>query len=105
MRLHAATSWRDRGPRTPPDPTLQYADETDLPIIMELIDRDLSEPYSIFTYRYFVQQWPQLCYIALEPGGSVVGVVVCKQVGQRRRLGWEAGAGAGGGWACAWPAC
>ncbi len=32
--------------------------------MMELIDKDLSEPYSIFTYRYFLRQWPQLCYMA-----------------------------------------
>jgi GNAT superfamily N-acetyltransferase len=44
---------------------------------MELIDRDLSEPYSIFTYRYFVRQWPQLCFLALD-GAKAVGVVVCK---------------------------
>jgi peptide alpha-N-acetyltransferase len=37
---------------------------------MELIDRDLSEPYSIFTYRYFVAQWPSLCFIAVDPTGG-----------------------------------
>ena len=29
----------------------QYADEDDLPLIMRLVDNELSEPYSIFTYR------------------------------------------------------
>lgn len=29
----------------------QYRDEHDLPIVMDLIAKDLSEPYSIFTYR------------------------------------------------------
>jgi peptide alpha-N-acetyltransferase len=37
---------------------------------MELIDRDLSEPYSIFTYRYFVAQWPKLCFLAVDPTGG-----------------------------------
>lgn len=37
---------------------------------MELIDRDLSEPYSIFTYRYFVAQWPTLCFLAVDPSGG-----------------------------------
>jgi N-alpha-acetyltransferase 30 len=37
---------------------------------MELIDRDLSEPYSIFTYRYFVAQWPTLCFLAVDPTGG-----------------------------------
>lgn len=26
-----------------------------------LIEKDLSEPYSIFTYRYFINNWPKLC--------------------------------------------
>jgi peptide alpha-N-acetyltransferase len=30
---------------------LQYADERDLPFVMALVDAELSEPYSIFTYR------------------------------------------------------
>ena len=33
--------------------------------IMELVDRDLSEPYSIFTYRYFLHSWPDLCICAM----------------------------------------
>lgn len=45
---------------------MQYRDERDLPIVMSLVDSELSEPYSIFTYRYFLQQWPQLCFIAYD---------------------------------------
>lgn len=56
----------------------QYRDEHDLPIIMDLIDNELSEPYSIFTYRYFLRAWPQLCYIAYD-GDRPFGTVVCKQ--------------------------
>lgn len=44
----------------------QYRDERDLQVVMDLIDNELSEPYSIFTYRYFLQQWPSLCYIAYD---------------------------------------
>jgi peptide alpha-N-acetyltransferase len=55
----------------------EYRDETQLPDIMTLVDRDLSEPYSIFTYRYFLQGWPSLCYLAWV-GDEMVGVVVCK---------------------------
>ena len=44
---------------------------------MGLIDRELSEPYSIFTYRYFLNQWPHLCYLAFA-GDEACGVVVCK---------------------------
>ena len=32
--------------------TAQYSDERDLPFVMALVDAELSEPYSIFTYRY-----------------------------------------------------
>ena len=31
--------------------SIQYAGEDDLQLVMELIDNELSEPYSIFTYR------------------------------------------------------
>ena len=34
----------------------QYKSETQLPRIMEMMTADLSEPYSIFTYRYFIHQ-------------------------------------------------
>ena len=50
-----------------------FKDETELPRIMELVGRDLSEPYSIFTYRYFIQGWPMLCQLvrrALPKGGA-----------------------------------
>jgi len=44
---------------------------------MKLIDEELSEPYSIFTYRYFLSQWPFLCHLAIsdedEPFGCIIG--------------------------------
>ncbi|KAH0969611.1 hypothetical protein GBA52_028537 [Prunus armeniaca] len=51
--------------------------EDHLPLIMGLVDQELSEPYSIFTYRYFVYLWPQLCFLAFHRG-KCVGTVVCK---------------------------
>lgn len=44
----------------------QYRDEADLPVVMHLVDNELSEPYSIFTYRYFLKQWPHLCFMAFD---------------------------------------
>lgn len=41
-----------------------YGGEPELARVMELIDGELSEPYTIFTYRYFIQQWPRLCFVA-----------------------------------------
>lgn len=34
-----------------------YAGETDLPAIMALVQDGLSEPYVIYTYRYFLSSW------------------------------------------------
>ena len=34
-----------------------YLDESDLPHIMALVQSELSEPYVIYTYRYFLHQW------------------------------------------------
>jgi len=68
---------------TPSDaaaPTVTFVDyrgEEDIPLLMGLVDKDLSEPYSIFTYRYFLHNWPNLCVFAYI-GDDPVGVVVCK---------------------------
>jgi peptide alpha-N-acetyltransferase len=40
---------------------VDYKDESMLADIQALVARDLSEPYSIFTYRYFLHNWPQCC--------------------------------------------
>ena len=44
---------------------------------MGLIEKDLSEPYSVFTYRYFIHNWPHLCFLAVSDGNTV-GVIVNK---------------------------
>lgn len=50
---------------------------------MALVDRDLSEPYSIFTYRYFLSGWPQLCVLVrglvrrICVGGRSIPSLVC----------------------------
>jgi peptide alpha-N-acetyltransferase len=41
-----------------------YTDEEMLGEIRRLVSADLSEPYSVFVYRYFIHQWPQLCICA-----------------------------------------
>ncbi len=57
----------------------QYTDEdTQLPLITAIIDRELSEPYSVFTYRYFLNNWPELCFLAMSGERECVGVIVCK---------------------------
>lgn len=36
-----------------------------LPAIRALISKDLSEPYSIYVYRYFLYQWGDLCFMVI----------------------------------------
>ncbi|CAE6440773.1 unnamed protein product [Rhizoctonia solani] len=63
-----------------------YAGETDLPAIMDLVQDGLSEPYVIYTYRYFLSSWPHLAYMAHDPeSGEPVGAVVCKQDSHRAK--------------------
>lgn len=40
-----------------------YKNERQMKDIMRLIQKDLSEPYSIYTYRYFIHNWPKLCFL------------------------------------------
>lgn len=56
---------------------ISYESENQMPDIMKLIQKDLSEPYSIYTYRYFIHNWPHLCFLAVSNGKSV-GAIVCK---------------------------
>ncbi|KAI8319486.1 acyl-CoA N-acyltransferase [Martensiomyces pterosporus] len=62
-----------------------YETEDDLIPAIQLIERDLSEPYSIYTYRYFVHQWPKLCILAhSKKTGDCAGVIICKLEQHRR---------------------
>ncbi|KAL8229060.1 hypothetical protein R6Q57_013960 [Mikania cordata] len=78
---------------TPPAPEVSIGDESEieyvsyggehhLPLIMRLVDEELSEPYSIFTYRYFVYLWPNLSFLAFHKG-KCIGTVVSK-MGEHR---------------------
>lgn len=40
---------------------------TYLSAIRQLISHDLSEPYSIYVYRYFLYQWGDLCFMVNPP--------------------------------------
>ncbi|KAG6441027.1 hypothetical protein O3G_MSEX001542 [Manduca sexta] len=56
---------------------ISYESELQMPEIMRLIQKDLSEPYSIYTYRYFIHNWPKLCFLATYEG-KCIGAIVCK---------------------------
>ena len=69
----AAASKPSSQDATPTDPLtglryVQYEvqkESTYLSPIRAIISKDLSEPYSIYVYRYFLNQWPQLCFMVL----------------------------------------
>jgi len=53
-------------------------------MIQNLIEKELSEPYSVFTYRYFLNTWPDLCYLAMF-GDRCVATIVCKVALDKKR--------------------
>eukprot|EP00892_Ulva_mutabilis_P011385 jgi/Ulvmu1/8619/UM046_0019.1 len=55
----------------------QYKGEQDIKLVKQIVDPELSEPYSIFTYRLFLSPWPQLCHFCYV-NDKPAGVVVCK---------------------------
>ncbi|KAG0087479.1 N-alpha-acetyltransferase 30A [Podila epicladia] len=63
----------------PPIDYVGYESEHQLAGMMALIENDLSEPYSIYTYRYFLHQWPKLSFLAMDREKNVcIGVIVCR---------------------------
>ncbi|KAF9580967.1 N-alpha-acetyltransferase 30 [Lunasporangiospora selenospora] len=61
----------------PPIDYVGYESEHQLAGMMSLIENDLSEPYSIYTYRYFLHQWPKLSFLAMDKE-KCIGVIVCR---------------------------
>jgi len=61
----------------------KYLGESDLPYVMDLVQSELSEPYVIYTFRYFLHHWPHLSFLAYPTNEAVpstpIGVIVCKQ--------------------------
>jgi peptide alpha-N-acetyltransferase len=56
-----------------------YASDSQLPAIMSMMESALSEPYSVYTYRYFIVGWPELCFLAMDTEtNTCVGSVVCR---------------------------
>ncbi|ODV86509.1 hypothetical protein CANARDRAFT_206889 [[Candida] arabinofermentans NRRL YB-2248] len=45
--------------------------------LKSLIDKHLSEPYSIYVYRFFLNNWPELCLIA-KYGDEIIGCIISK---------------------------
>ncbi|SCZ98623.1 BZ3500_MvSof-1268-A1-R1_Chr3-1g05507 [Microbotryum saponariae] len=71
--------------RGPPITYRRYTGEEDIPLIIALVETELSEPYNWYTYRYFLQDCfradvlrPHLCFFAYM-GDAPIGTIVCKQ--------------------------
>lgn len=66
-----------------------FKTEQDLLTIISMIEKELSEPYPIYTYRYFVQKWPELCMLAYlkESPDKIIGCIVSKLEYQRKESG------------------
>ena len=64
------------------DPELyfhSYKSEEEMSSIMTLISGTLSEPYSIYTYRYFIHNWPDLCFLcSTREDNQLIGSIVSK---------------------------
>ncbi len=81
----------DGNPSTTSDEDIEYVDYSDesmLPELSRLVSKDLSEPYSVFTYRYFLHNWPRLCIcvyqrnVETKERGEMIGTLVCKAEGE-----------------------
>ncbi|CAF0728246.1 unnamed protein product [Rotaria sp. Silwood1] len=56
-----------------------YQSENEMSSIMSLISGTLSEPYSIYTYRYFIHNWPDLCFLCSNrKTNELIGAIVSK---------------------------
>lgn len=72
------------------------ADSEDLNQIINLVESELSEPYIIYTYRYFLTDWPHLSFLCFpeeavgahhaDPPPRAIGAIVCKQDVHRGKL-------------------
>ena len=58
-----------------------FEGEEDLHTVISMMEKELSEPYPIYTYRYFVQKWPhltELAYLKNDPNKKIIGCIVSK---------------------------
>ena len=63
-----------------------FESEEDLQVIVKMMKQALSEPYPIYTYRYFVQKWPELTIMAMYEG-ECIGCIVSKLENEQKNEG------------------
>ncbi|WVQ83242.1 hypothetical protein IAT38_005381 [Cryptococcus sp. DSM 104549] len=63
-----------------------YRSETeDLDDLMRLVEQELSEPYNVYTFRYFLIDWPHLTFLVFPNPHSTtpIATIICKQDSHR----------------------
>lgn len=55
----------------------QFKTEDDISVLIKLVEPELSEPYSIFLYRHFINDFPELTIIAVHDN-QMIGCIVGK---------------------------
>ena len=63
----------------------QYSDESQLQSMVSLVQNDLSEPYSVYTYRYFLLNYPELSFLVFDKE-TCIGVIISKLDEHRGRI-------------------
>ncbi|WWC57630.1 uncharacterized protein I303_100162 [Kwoniella dejecticola CBS 10117] len=65
----------------------RYKDEeSDLPYMMRLVEQELSEPYNVYTFRYFLIDWPNLAFLVFPStlhSTQPIATIICKQDSHR----------------------
>ncbi|TID17683.1 hypothetical protein CANINC_003952 [Pichia inconspicua] len=51
--------------------------DAEITAVEEITGKYLSEPYSIYVYRFFINNWPELCLLALHDE-KIIGNIICK---------------------------
>lgn len=72
------------------DPKEEYRD---ISAVHRLVADDLSEPYSLSIYFYFIKNWPELAMFAVDDSsGEIIGTIVGNLVShhERKRRGYVA---------------
>ncbi len=46
---------------------IEYSEEKHVHMVKRLMEVHLSEPYPVYTYRYFLSNWPKLCLLVRCP--------------------------------------
>ncbi|GMK54230.1 hypothetical protein CspeluHIS016_0108160 [Cutaneotrichosporon spelunceum] len=92
---------RPRAPRRKVYPTETFIDgrgdtlairtfaeeDTDLAGITRLCDEELSEPYNVYTFRYFLEDWPHLTFFVFPSADDPepIATIICKLDMHRER--------------------